>query len=304
MLASGAPPGGGGAAAWWAARRAEAAALWVARTPHNRLALLLVWFLVFYYIQGVLASYRTLEERFLTLRYGKSLSEYAESQSVYSAAWFIKPVYGWLSDNVSPLGWGYRRPYAFVGPLIGGLSFAVLPSVQPVGSGWASYLVVVFLRSAGIALADAAVDGLLIDANVGDYGSIVQGVMNSARSVGDLVSTAAAGEIAGVDVSPTAWYFLAASVWVAVPFAFMVREERHVKEAMEWRGLWALASLPVVMVNLFNVLAQVGNRIASLPLTRWAARDFGFTTPEITRMTTAGKVVEISACREGGGGGV
>lgn len=288
-----------GAATWWGARRAEAADVWTARTPHNRLALLLLWFLVFYYIQGVLASYRTLEERFLTIRYGKSLTEYAESQSVYSAAWFIKPVYGWLSDTVNICGLGYRRPYAFIGPLIGGMSFAILPSIQPVGGGgWAAYLTIVFLRSAGIALADAAVDGLLIDANVGDYGSMVQGVMNSARSVGELVSTAAAGEIAGVDVSPTAWYFLGASVWVAVPFAFMVREERHAEEKMELAGLWALLTLPVGMVNLFNILAQVGNRIASLPLTRWAARDFGFTTPEITRMATAGKVVEI---REWGG---
>ena len=48
------------------------------------------WFWIFYFIQGVLNSYRTYEERYLTIRYGKTLTEYATSQNLFSAAWFIK----------------------------------------------------------------------------------------------------------------------------------------------------------------------------------------------------------------------
>lgn len=128
------------------------------------------------------------------------------------------------------------------------------------------------MRSAGIALADAAVDGLLIDANVADYGSLAQGVMNAARTVGELIFTGAGGALAGPSVDPNTWYLLAAGVWLAVPFAFMVREERLAKEEFDWRVLARSMTLPVACVNLFNILAQIGNRVASLPLTRWAAR--------------------------------
>lgn len=147
------------------------------------------------------------------------------SQNVYTAAWMIKPVYGYLSDNYAPMGkaLGFRRPYVFWGTLLGGLSFALLPSIAPTGAMWSAYLFIVFTRSFGVAIADAAVDGLLIDADVGSYGSFAQGVMNSGRSVGELIFGRSAAELAGNNVSANAWYLLAAGIWLATPFAFAVK---------------------------------------------------------------------------------
>jgi hypothetical protein len=224
----------------------------------NPLWKLLAYFSLIYWIQGVLGSYRTFEERYLSLRYDKSLSDYAYSQNLYSAAWFIKPIYGWLTDNWNPCGLGYRRPYIFVGALIGGVSFAILPSLAPVGAIWHAYLFIVFCRSFGIAMADAAVDGLLIDASVGDWGSIAQGFMSGSRTLGELVATTGGAAIAGKDVNPDTWYFLAAGVLVAVPFAFAVKEERHAKEEFSFRGLRVMVSRPILMITAWNVVSQIG----------------------------------------------
>ena len=193
--------------------------------PYRRPPLPLTCILLSTSPQGVLQAYRSLESPYLIRRYGLTLTDLAVSQNVYTAAWMIKPIYGYLSDNFAPMGkaLGFRRPYVFWGTLLGGLSFALLPSIAPTGAMWSAYLFIVFTRSFGVAIADAAVDGLLIDADVGSYGSFAQGVMNSGRSVGELIFGRSAAELAGNDVSANAWYLLAAGIWLATPFAFAVK---------------------------------------------------------------------------------
>lgn len=184
---------------------------------------LAVWFAVFYFVQGTLAAYRTYEEPYLSIRFNLTLTDLAQSQAIYSTAWGLKPIQGWITDNWNLCGLGHRRPYAFLGPLVGGASFAMLPYIAPRGSLWSLYLFVIFMRSYGIAQMDAAVDGLLVDADVSDQGSMFQGVMMASRVIGELFTTLAGAPIAGSDVNPNLWFFMAAFTFIAVPFAFTIK---------------------------------------------------------------------------------
>lgn len=251
---------------------------------------------VFYFIQGTLASYRTFEEPYLSIRFNRTLSDFAESQALFSTAWGLKPFQGYITDNFNLCGLGHRRPYAFLGPLIGGASFVLLPYIKPVGSVWSAYLFVIFARSFGIAQMDAAVDGLLVDADVGDRGSMFQGLMMASRVIGELFSTSVGATIAGASVNPDLWFFMAAFTFIAVPFAFMIKEEKKRSEEFDWRALKALLLPPVILLNVWNVLAQIGNRVTGLPLTRWARTEFGLGPDEVGYMTSVSLVFQVLGC--------
>lgn len=255
-------------------------------------------------MQGTLASTTGFEDNYLRVNYKMPLTQSVAARHVFRVAWAIKPLYGWLTDNFNWYGLGYRRPWTFVGTLIGGAAFAALPSFQPSdGAQWSIFLALIFLRSAGIAQADAATDGLLVDADVGALGSISQGVMNSGRNVGEFFGNIIGGAIVTgtspdqkARISPDFFYFLAAGVWVAAPFAFIVREERLAKETFDFRSLRAFLLPAVIACNVWNIFGQIGDRCASVALNRWASGEHGMSTDEQAQMQGVAVWFGVAGC--------
>lgn len=202
-----------------------------------------------------------------------------------------------MTDNINLFGLGYRRPFCFIGTLVGGAAFVVMPNIAPVSdAGWATYLTVVFVRSFGIALADAATDALLVDADVGSLGAMFQGLMNSGRSFGEIVGSGLGGVVAGPNVDPSIFYFLGAGVFMATPFSFLVAEERHTKETFDWRGLHVFSTPVVIALNFWNILGQTGDRCATIVMTRWARVEHGFTGDQLGYMNSVSLVAAIAGC--------
>ena len=255
-------------------------------------------------MQGTLASTTGFEDNYLRVNYKMPLTQTVAARHLFRVAWAIKPIYGWLTDNFNWYGLGYRRPWTVVGTLIGGAAFAALPSFQPSDAAqWSNFLLLIFLRSAGIAQADAATDGLLVDADVGALGSISQGVMNSGRNVGEFFANMIGGAIVtGTSpdqkafISPAFFYFLAAGVWIATPFAFLVREERLAKETFDVRSLRAFLFPAVIACNVWNVMGQVGDRCASVALNRWASGEHGMSTDEQAQMQGVAVWFGVAGC--------
>jgi hypothetical protein len=255
-------------------------------------------------MQGTLSATTGFEDNYLRVNYKMPLTQSVAARHLFRVAWAIKPVYGWLTDNFNWFGLGYRRPWTVVGTLIGGAAFAALPSFQPSDvAQWGNFLFLVFLRSAGIAQADAATDGLLVDADVGALGSISQGVMNSGRNVGEFFANMIGGAIVtGTSpdqrafISPAFFYFLAAGVWVATPFAFLVREERLAKETFDVYSLRAFLLPAVIACNVWNVFGQIGDRCASVALNRWASGEHGMSTEEQAQMQGVAVWFGVAGC--------
>ncbi len=107
--------------------------------------------------------------------------------------WYVKIIYGIISDAV-PIGrFGRRRPYIAAGALLSLLGWVLLP-VLPWGGLWVAAMLMMML---GVGVSDSVIDGLALDVVPGDRRGTMLGVGWAARGVGALVAGLLGGVIVG-----------------------------------------------------------------------------------------------------------
>ena len=107
--------------------------------------------------------------------------------------WYIKIIYGIISDAV-PIGrFGRRRPYIAAGALLSLLGWALLPML-PWGGLWVGAMLMMML---GVGLSDSVIDGLALDVVPGDRRGTMLGIGWAARGVGAVVAGLLGGLIVG-----------------------------------------------------------------------------------------------------------
>jgi PAT family beta-lactamase induction signal transducer AmpG len=107
--------------------------------------------------------------------------------------WYVKIIYGIMSDAV-PIGrFGRRRPYIAAGALLSLLGWVLLPML-PWGGLWIGAMLMMML---GVGVSDSVIDGLALDVVPGDRRGTMLGIGWAARGVGAVVAGLLGGLIVG-----------------------------------------------------------------------------------------------------------
>jgi len=92
----------------------------------------------------------------------------------------LKIFLGMLSDNVNPLGLGYRKPYILLGLAIQIGCLIVAPLIDPAQYFW-GFAALAFVLQLGMTLYDTCTDGLALDTTPEEELITIQGWRSAAR---------------------------------------------------------------------------------------------------------------------------
>jgi MFS family permease len=147
------------------------------------------WFLAiqgfFYFAQGAAFAAILLIPVILINEYGIADETALTYQSIIMIPWYIKLLYGLLSDNVSFKKLGRRKPYILIAGVLGLVGWFVLPSFKTFNAG---FLVIGILLSLSIALSDAVIDSIAVDITPKKRRGWMQGVGWGGRGAGTAVT--------------------------------------------------------------------------------------------------------------------
>ncbi|MEM9512717.1 MAG: PucC family protein, partial [Cyanobacteria bacterium P01_E01_bin.48] len=194
---------------------------WARSSPwHHRFTPELAAILLVYFVQGALGIARLATSFYFKDQLGLAPAEVAALTGIAVIPWTIKPLYGFISDNL-PIAGYRRRPYLLLSGLAGCAAWWSLATV--VHSAWAA-TVAVTLSSLSIAIADVIVDAIVVErtraedrAGAGTLQSLTWG----ATAVGSLVTAYWSGALLE-RFSPQVVFEIAAALPILVAIAAWV----------------------------------------------------------------------------------
>lgn len=156
-------------------------------------------FLLFYFTQGMVVGVPTLIlAPYLAQVLGGEFdfARYLIIGTIATLPWVIKLIVGVLSDKWGSKRYGRRFPYIFGFGTFGGIGFCIMGSFLPTDDSIYTYLAVyLFIIMVGIAFADSALDGLILDITPKEKLGNIQGLTWAMRLVGIIVGGALLGMI-------------------------------------------------------------------------------------------------------------
>ncbi|NHJ05291.1 MAG: MFS transporter [Candidatus Heimdallarchaeota archaeon] len=145
----------------------------------------------FYFAQGVAMAAIFLLPVYMQNELFVSADKSISYQSIIMIPWYIKIIYGLLSDNVSFKKFGRRRPYIVIAGVLGIFGWITITLFK---SANAFFLIIGIFLSLSVALSDAIIDSLAVDITPKKRRGWMQGVGWGGRGAG----TALAGFILGL----------------------------------------------------------------------------------------------------------
>lgn len=145
------------------------------------------WFLgvfaVFYYGQGfALGSLVLLLPLYMVDQLGlASEARAATISAIIVFPWYIKIIFGIISDNISIMHYGRRKPYLVIATLFSLIGWIALPNYSSVTP---FFILTGMSLALGSALGDSVIDGLAVEITPKDRINQVQGVAWGARGIG------------------------------------------------------------------------------------------------------------------------
>ncbi len=120
-------------------------------------------------------------------------------QAVIMLPWYLKIIFGILSDNVPLRSWGRRKPYIFIAAAFGLIGWLTIPFVGA-ALGFSFLLVGVgLLASTGAAMSDAVIDAMAVDVTPPRRRGSMQGVSWGFRGLGLGIAAIAFGLLSNAD---------------------------------------------------------------------------------------------------------
>jgi MFS family permease len=129
--------------------------------------------------------------------------------------WCVKFVWAIPTDSYDFMGYGHRRPYVVMGLVVATAAFGGLGFFNPYLYSGGVYMALMVTRNIGIAVADCAVDGLSVDAEVDQESGTLQGWMSLGRTAGTVACCIVAGNVA--KYFGYKWGILASAMFVIIP---------------------------------------------------------------------------------------
>ena len=133
-----------------------------ARSPARRLALL---FGVLYFVQGFAEPTEGLiaqPTRSLLRGFGLGADEIATFMLIVGIPWYLKPLFGLLTDFV-PLFGSRRRSWLLLATLMAGIGLLLAGSLELPAGATGTLLLLLLLPCIGVALADVVADALMVE---------------------------------------------------------------------------------------------------------------------------------------------
>ena len=153
------------------------------------------WYLAiqgfFYFAQGVAMAAIFLLPVYMQNELFVEAEKSISYQSIIMIPWYIKLIYGLLSDNVSFKKFGRRKPYIVIAGVLGIFGWLTITLFETAN---ALFLIIGIFLSLSVALSDAVLDSLAVDITPENRRSWMQGVGWGGRGAG----TALAGFLLGL----------------------------------------------------------------------------------------------------------
>ncbi len=193
-------------------------------------------------------------------------------QAVIWAPWYLKVVFGVLSDTVSIGKYGRRKPYIFVAGICGAVGWLTLGTHTVFGL---SLILSGILASLGTSMSDATIDALAVDITPPHRRGAMQGVSWGSRGLGVGISAIAVGLMADANM----WFIIYAVPGIIVSVStFLVLLFKEHPDSIQKRMTIAKSDFTGKNIQLcvvFQILAGAG--IAILPIMQtFLQEDVGF----------------------------
>ena len=218
---------------------------------------------LFYFSQGVAMGALFFLTAFLDYLH---LDEFGRIviQAVIWAPWYLKVIFGLLSDNVSIGKYGRRKPYIFAAGILGAIGWITLGTHQVFG-----ILLILsgILASLGTSMSDAVIDALAVDITPPHRRGAMQGVSWGSRGLGVGISAIAVGLMADQNV----WFIIYAIPGVIVSlstFLVLLFKERPLSPTFKGVSIpdftYQFKQRNIQLCLLFQIFAGAG--LAILPI--------------------------------------
>jgi len=199
-----------------------------------------------YFTQGTILSYFTALNALYLLSRGLTMTSVGIFASIALIPFVIKILFGILSDRVSPLGLGHRRPYIFIGLAVQFICLIIAPFIDPKNAYW-GFVALAFVLQLGMALYDTCTDGLALDTTPEGEKGTIQGFMVGGRAVGVIVTASVVGLLAERSTWQAVFWLLAGLTLLPLPLLFGAREPaRPVERNFDWKAFAAFKKMPVL----------------------------------------------------------
>jgi PAT family beta-lactamase induction signal transducer AmpG len=185
---------------------------------------------------------------------------------------------GMLSDSVSPLGLGHRKPYIAAGLGLAALAFTGAALVTP-DEAFVLFAAVITVGSFSVTLFDSTADGLAIDITPRDEQGLVQGVMVGGRATAFvLLSLIFGGVVQRWGYRPV---FPVIGLSMVVPLiwvlAFNEPPQRREAQRFHWSAFRDLGQPRFLIFALYAIVYSVGSFGVDGLVTYFMSRHFGAT---------------------------
>ncbi len=199
-----------------------------------------------YFTQGTILSYFTALNALYLLSRGLTMTNVGIFASIALIPFVIKILFGILSDRVSPLGLGHRKPYIFFGLAVQFICLIIAPFIDPKSAYW-GFVALAFVLQLGMALYDTCTDGLALDTTPEGEKGTIQGFMVGGRAVGVIVTASVVGLLAERSTWQAVFWLLAGLTLLPLPLLFGAREPaRPVGRNFDWKAFSAFKKAPVL----------------------------------------------------------
>jgi PAT family beta-lactamase induction signal transducer AmpG len=212
-------------------------------------------FAAVYFVEGAVLTYFSAFNVLYLRSFNLSFSLIGIAGGITLIPFILKIFIGLLSDRVSPLRLGYRKPYIVFGLVLQSLAFLAIPFVAP-DSQFNLYLTFMVLAAVGMSTYDTTTDGLSIDTTPPEDRGLVQGLMVGGRALSAVVTASLMGLFSERGQWSWIFYLIAALGLLTLLLAFAVQEKKERSPEMQF-SKEAFASFKDKAFALFLVLGVV-----------------------------------------------
>ncbi|MFC2029806.1 MFS transporter [Chloroflexota bacterium] len=207
-----------------------------------------------YFAQGAILSYFTALNALYLLSFGLTMSQVGIFSAIALTPFILKIFLGMLSDKVSLLGRGHRKPYIVLGLLIQAGGLFVFPFINP-GIQFELLTAVAFVVMTGMALYDTCTDGLALDTTPPEDEGTVQGIMVGGRALGVVVIAAALGLLAQLATWTAAFWALGLVTLLPLILVLQAKEPaRSPEQTFQWKAFRAFGRREVIALAALGAL--------------------------------------------------
>lgn len=199
---------------------------------------------VVYFIQGSLGIAGIALPLYLRAQ-GFSIAKITFITSIVSIPWFLKIIYGAISDAFPIFGLR-RKPYLIICSLFSCFGWFLLSALPP-DEKW--LIVAMTTANLGLAATDVITDGLVVEYSRAESAQTYQAIAWGARSVGSIISGFTGGVLAA-RISPQSVFLITATLpLITLVAALFLREK-------PWKGAVKRQNILVPIVKSFRYILR------------------------------------------------